>query len=128
MVEKNRAMVNVKDIENDSAIVINGIVRTPVSFYSKDEGKQIDTDVLILMATLNGEDVYVKVNHGTTIYKQLEKLIHDDNVVLPTKELDYNFTISVVKSNKDKRFSYQSIAELAHSVDAETANELFSSF
>ena len=112
-------MKTVKELENGEEIVVKGIARTNISF-NKD-GEQKTANVFVLHCG----DFYLKVNENTTMYKQIEKFINDEKILIPTKELDEKFTIDVVKSQKQKGFSYQSIRELSKGIDSDTADELF---
>ena len=124
MVEEKRRMVSIGELRNDDVLDANAIATTTISFADKFTGEQKDAKVYVIRGKLNGEDVYLKVNENTTVFKQLEKYLHD-NSDEPPCDLEDTFTFDVVQSQKNKMYKYQSIRELSKGIDSATADELF---
>ena len=118
-------MVSIKELENDDVIDANAIATTTISFADKNSGEQKDAKVYVIRGKLNGsEDIYLKVNENTTVYKQMQKYLHDNSYEVPC-DLDDVFTFDVIHSQKNKMFTYQSIRELSKGIDSDTADSLF---
>ena len=118
-------MVSIKELENDDVIDANAIAITTISFADKNSGEQKDAKVYVIRGKLNGnEDIYLKVNENTTVFKQMQKYLHD-NSYEPPCDLEDTFTFDVIHSQKNKMFTYQSIRELSKGIDSDTADSLF---
>lgn len=126
---KQLRMIGLKEIKQNDVIDTNAFALTTTRYMDKKTGVERDAKVLILRGTLNDkEEIYLKVNEATTVYKQLEKYLHgnSEDIAIGSKiTLEDTFTFDVINSTQNPLNTYQSIRELTMTVDSDTADELF---
>ena len=111
--------VSIKDFKNGDVVRVLGMAMTQREFKVTDKnkpdfGNQKTAKVLALLIEFENNRMYLPINEGTTIFKQLTKWIDENNMSLPVKIMDEKFTIETAGKGINQYYLFK---ELNTSID-----------
>lgn len=112
--QKQEEVLAIKEIPDKTVINVTGIAEATREFKKDKETHKIN--VFVLKAKINSENVFIRVNEGTSVFRQIQNFISDNDLELPLKICDYSWTIEkALNQNKQEYILFKELKESNYS-------------